>query len=160
MWTAGDCLLSREAQACGRVAWPGLGTFVRALPLIAAILLAACASRGVDVEAGVDDTITTAALPADPAAASDPLKISDETTIRNAVSSADVEAVPETGISWANTDSGSRGAITALAEYKRKGQLCRSFEASRESYDGVSLYAGEACRTSDGAWRMLKFREN
>jgi surface antigen len=152
--------LSREAQACGRVAWPGLRTLVRPLPFVAAILLAACASRGVDIEAAVDDTITTAAIPAAPAAASDPLKISDEATIRNAVSSADLEAVSETGISWANTDSGSRGAITALAEYKRKGQLCRRFEASRESYDGVGLYAGETCRTSDGAWRMLKFKEN
>ena len=152
--------MSREAQACGRVVWPGIRTCARAIPLVAAILLAACASRGVDIEAAVDDTITTAAIPADPAVASDPLKVSDETTIRNAVSSADLEAVPDTGISWANTDSGSRGAITALAEYKRKGQLCRSFEASRESYDGVSLYAGETCRTSDGAWRMLKFKEN
>jgi surface antigen len=123
-------------------------------------MLAACASRSADIEAAVDDTITTAAIPADPAAASDPVQISDETTIRNAVSSADLEAVAETGISWANTDSGSRGAITTLAEYRRQGQLCRSFEASRESYDGVNLYAGETCRASDGAWRMLKFQEN
>jgi surface antigen len=152
--------LSREAQACGRVVWPGLRIRACAIALSAAILLTACASRGVDIEAAVDDTITTASIPADPAVASDPLKVSDETTIRNAVSSADLEAVPDTGISWANTDSGSRGAITALAEYKRKGQICRSFEASRESYDGVNLYAGETCRTTDGAWRMLKFEEN
>ena len=152
--------MSREAQAFGRVAWPGLRICARAIALSGAILVTACASRGVDIEAAVDDTITTAAIPVDPVVASDPLKVSDETTIRNAVSSADLDAVPDTGISWANTDSGSRGAITALAEYKRKGQLCRSFEASRESYDGVNLYAGETCRTTDGAWRMLKFEEN
>jgi surface antigen len=153
--------LSREAQACGRVAWPGLRICARAiLAIVAGAVLVACASKAPDIEAAVDDTITTAAIPADPAAASDPLQISDETTIRNAVSSADLEALPDTGISWANTDSGARGAITALSEYKRKGQLCRSFEASRESYDGVNLYAGETCRTSDGAWRILKFEEN
>jgi len=153
--------LSRQAQACGRVAWPGLRICAHTIALVvAASLLAACVSKTADLAAAVDDTITTAAIPADPATASDPLKTSDEATIRNAVSSADLEALPDTGISWANTDSGARGAITALSEYKRKGQLCRSFEASRESYDGVNLYAGETCRATDGAWRMLKFEEN
>ncbi|MGO4839694.1 RT0821/Lpp0805 family surface protein, partial [Rhizobiaceae sp. 2RAB30] len=85
---------------------------------------------------------------------------SDQVTIRNAVSSADLDALGATGLAWANTDTGSRGAITQLTQYDRKGLLCRKFKASRESFDGVRLYAGDACRAGDGSWRMLEFVES
>lgn len=154
--------MSREAQALGRVASPSVGLRVlKLLPVAVACLVAAsCAARGIDIDQAAVDTMTTASIPAPPAAAADTYKVSDEATIRNAVSSADVEAVQGTGISWQNSESGARGAITALAEYKRKGRLCRSFDASRESYDGVAVYKGEACQTGDGAWSIMRFDEN
>ena len=78
-------------------------------------------------------------------------------TIRNAVSSADPKAVGTEGISWANVDTGSRGAITGMVEYRRQGLLCRKFKASRESFDGVGLFEGDTCRVTDGSWQMLAF---
>ncbi|MBL0967107.1 MAG: M20/M25/M40 family metallo-hydrolase, partial [Blastomonas sp.] len=46
----------------------------------------------------------------------------------------------------ANADTGSRGAIQALAEVRQGKDLCRTFTASRERFDGVALDALEVPR--------------
>lgn len=130
------------------------------LACLAVAPLTACAG-GFDLDkAGVDNTLTTGSVPADGRPQPDAIQISDEATIRNAVSSADLAAVSEGGLPWANVDTGSRGAITNLVEYDNKGLLCRKFSVSRESFNGVRLYAGDACRAGDGSWRMLAFDES
>ena len=58
---------------------------------------------------------------------------------------------------WANADTGSRGAISSLVEEKAAGVLCRRFTTSRESFDGVALYNGQACMVAPGVWRMERF---
>ena len=60
-------------------------------------------------------------------------------------------------IPWANAETGSRGAITALVESKERGVLCREFAVSRESFDGVGLFRGEVCAAGSGTWQMLSF---
>lgn len=82
---------------------------------------------------------------------------SDEMTIRNAVSSANLPDLGDEPLSWANADTGSQGAITSIVEVERSGLRCRSFVASRESFEGVSLYTGEACLQGNGLWLMRKF---
>lgn len=115
-----------------------------------------CASGGFSLrQAEVDSSILTGSIDAKPAPQPDNTRTSDENTIRNAVSSADLEGLKDGSVLWANPDTGSRGAITALAETRRSGRLCRSFTTSRESYDGVALYKGETCMADAGAWRLL-----
>lgn len=128
------------------------------MALLAAMLpLCACASGGFSLEkAEVDHTILTGDISGAPVA--DPERLSDEATIRNAVSSADIEGLGGDPLPWANAGTGSRGAITALAEHKENGSLCRRFTTSRESYDGVGLYRGEVCMAAPGAWRMHAFK--
>lgn len=41
-----------------------------------------------------------------------------------------------------------------LAEDKAGGRLCRRFTTTRESFDGVALFVGEACMAGYGAWRL------
>lgn len=89
----------------------------------------------------------------------DAVRQSDEATIRNAVSSADLETAASAPLAWANADTGSRGTITALSEARDTGTLCRSFTTSRESFDGVALLSGEACMVQGGVWRMLPLRQ-
>lgn len=114
-------------------------------------------SSGFDVsKAEVDDLTQTGATPAADQQA-DPTRLSDETTIRNAVSSADPEAQMQP-LAWANADTGSRGAISNMIEKQDGGTLCREFTASRESFDGVALYSGNACKTDRGAWYMRSFK--
>lgn len=123
---------------------------------LALLALPACAG-GVDLDGmQVDETLKTSAVSSTPAP-SDATRQSDMMTIRNAVSSADPKAVGTEGIPWANVDTGSRGAITGMVEYRRQGLLCRKFKASRESFDGVGLFEGDTCRVTDGSWQMLAF---
>jgi hypothetical protein len=128
------------------------------MALCAAFLpLGACASGGFSLEkAEVDHSILTSNVPAEQVG-TDAGRASDETTIRNAVSSADLESLAGKPVPWANPDTGSRGAIASLTEQKNDGTLCRAFTTSRESFDGVGLYKGEVCMVGAGAWRMQAF---
>ena len=64
------------------------------------------------------------------------------------MSSADIESLAGRSVPWANSDTGTRGVINGLVEFKREGLLCRRFSTSRESFDGVALFKGEACMVS------------
>jgi surface antigen len=119
--------------------------------------LSACAS-GFDLgKAEVDRSLYTSAIPAESGPGMDSSQASDVATIRNAVSSADLERTGGQVLSWANSDTGSRGSITDLIEYKDRGALCRRFQATRERFDGVSMFSGDACLATAGAWRMRAF---
>jgi hypothetical protein len=150
--------LSRAAQASeGGFLRPfKLGGLKTGLVAMALLPLCACASGFSLEKAEVDQTILTGAVSERGAPAADPEWLSDEATIRNAVSSADME-LGGGPVPWANAGTGSRGTITALTEYKDEGPLCRRFTTSRESFDGVALYRGEVCMVAPGAWRMESF---
>jgi len=105
--------------------------------------------------ADVDRSLVTSNVPA--ASAADPERRSDEATIRNAVSSADLAQAGPEPLAWANADTGSRGAITGVEESRKDGELCRRFTATRESFDGVGLFKGKACMVAPGAWQLTAF---
>jgi surface antigen len=105
----------------------------------------------------VDRSLITGSVAADPGTPAPDLA-ADQVTIRDAVSSADVETLAGKPVPWANAVTGSRGAITGLSEYKDGGEPCRSFSVSRERYDGVAMYQGQACLVSKGAWKLTDFK--
>ena len=86
----------------------------------------------------------------------DPDKISDQTTIRNAVSSANIDSTGG-ALSWANQDTGSRGAVSQISEVKQDGRLCRKFETSRESFEGIAMHSGKTCLEDNGEWSLMSF---
>lgn len=120
-----------------------------------ALPLAGCASGLTVGKSSVDHAMHTSTVTS---AVPDQTSVSDSLTIRNAVSAADIEALKEVPLAWANTETGSRGTISGVSESRAAGVLCRSFTASRESYDGVGLYKGEACLGDRGSWRMREFK--
>ncbi|AZO63989.1 MULTISPECIES: RT0821/Lpp0805 family surface protein [unclassified Mesorhizobium] len=131
---------------------------VKVAIMLVVLPLAGCGAGGFSLEqAEVDRTILTSSTPAS-ASPIDQDRASDQTTIRNAVSSADIQELGGQAVPWANSDTGSRGSITELAESRDNGQLCRRFTASRESFDGVALFKGEVCLAGAGAWRMQDFK--
>ncbi|TJV09403.1 MAG: hypothetical protein E5Y18_24260, partial [Mesorhizobium sp.] len=84
--------------------------------VLVALPLAACGAGGFSLEqAEVDRTILTSSTPAS-AMPIDQDRASDQATIRNAVSSADIQELAGQAVPWANSDTGSRGSITELAE--------------------------------------------
>ncbi len=151
--------MSRAAQAeqPSIFGGPGLRGRSVAATLCASILLSACGSGGFSLEkAEVDRTFYTSNVPA-PRTPVEVERVSDEATIRNAVTSADVETLAGAPLPWANAETGARGQVTGIVETRGKGTLCRSFSATRESFDGIGMYRGEACMVASGAWRMQSF---
>lgn len=151
--------MSQAAQA-KNTPEPGFGWCCRlrlaalALPVLA---LSACASGSSILKtAEVDPTILTGSVGGS-AAPLTPEQRSDEATISNAVSSADLELAGSTPLRWANPETGARGAISELAEMTADNRKCRSFRTSRERFDGVSVYRGQVCRVAPETWRMDRF---
>jgi len=136
-------------------------TFVSACPklvlLAGGLVLAGCGMGGFSLEkVDVDRSLVTSSVQADTVGAAG-FDV-DQITIRNAVSSADVEETAGKAIAWANPDTGSRGTITEVSEAKGKGRLCRRFTGSRESFDGVAMFRGETCMVGQGLWRIESFK--
>ncbi|QRM56840.1 hypothetical protein F3Y30_08365 [Sinorhizobium sp. BG8] len=83
---------------------------------------------------------------------------SDESTVRNAVTSTDLSRNGGNPISWANTASGSAGVISSIAEtHEETGRVCRDFTTTRHSYQGIAKFAGRTCTTNNGDWMLLSF---
>ncbi|CAN7420003.1 RT0821/Lpp0805 family surface protein [Mesorhizobium amorphae] len=149
----------RIAQAFDSRQWSVIASAsAKAAIVIVALPLAACGAGGFSLEkAEVDRSILTSSTPAS-ATPTDQDRDSDQTTIGNAVSSADIEELGGQAVPWANAGTGSRGSITELVELKDTGQTCRRFTASRESFDGVLLFKGELCMAGAGGWHMQDFK--
>ncbi|MFB2550878.1 RT0821/Lpp0805 family surface protein [Ensifer soli] len=129
------------ARAAGRAACIG----------VACLPLAACVGGGLDFASGVDRSIATGAIAARPA------ETSDEATVRNAVSSADLASLKDRPVPWANASSGSAGVISAIREQRADGVVCRSFTTTRHSYEGIARFDGRACQAGKGEWLLSRF---
>ncbi len=120
------------------------------------LVLSACAGRGGIETLAADPTLVTGS--AQVAGATDETTMSDEKTIRDAVSSANIESLGANPLAWANSYTGSRGTVTALSEHKLDdGRVCRKFSTTRESFDGVGVYNGETCTATANNWFMRAF---
>lgn len=81
----------------------------------------------------------------------------DEAAAVEAVASADSRAGGH-DIPWANSTTGTAGVITSVRQTQQSGMVCRTYQTSRQSYDGIALYAGKACRDAGGIWESVYFR--
>ncbi|KQZ16287.1 hypothetical protein ASD50_10585 [Mesorhizobium sp. Root552] len=151
--------MSRSAQPFDSWQYPNIASFgVKIVTLACVAALAGCGVGGFSLEkAEVDRAIITSNVQAS-ATVTDGGMVADQLTIRNAVSSADLEESAGRSLSWANADTGSRGSITGLTESRNKGELCREFAATRESFDGIALYNGRICMVGAGVWRIDDFK--
>jgi hypothetical protein len=102
--------LSRGGQAGTKVGTRAAKRLAPFVPIAALCgVLAGCGGGMGLRQVEADTSILTSAVAPDAALAGDPQKISDQTTIRNAVSSANVEELGGSALSWANADTQSRG---------------------------------------------------
>ena len=120
------------------------------------LLLSGCMGFGLDA---TDTKITTNSVD-NPATRAPADTVSDEITIRNAVSSADLSRMSGTvSIPWANTATGSAGVVTSIREENNGAYVCRTFITTRHSYRGISNYGGKACLVGSGEWQVVTFKE-
>lgn len=136
------------------------------LSLTALLLgLGGCVVAGPGMGDMVDESLITgsvgpaAAARGKTAAVQSPDRVSDERTVRNAVSAADIEGAGGR-YAWANPQTGASGVITALQEVRKGQRICRKFQTSRQRFDGIALYNGEACTIGAGEWALIRFDEN
>ncbi|MBD8553268.1 hypothetical protein IFT84_01890 [Rhizobium sp. CFBP 8762] len=119
-------------------------------------MLTGCMGGGLDIAESfkVDRTVKTGSLPKDQSTDN----VSDQVTVRNAVTSADLSMVGKQPIPWANTTSGSAGVINAVTEKRDPdGTVCRDFSTTRHSYGGIANFNGQTCLLPNGEWHMLSF---
>lgn len=83
--------------------------------------------------------------------------VSDEATVRNAVTSADLAKVGAAPVPWANTATGSAGVVSSIREANSQGHVCRAFTTTRHSYEGIAMFSGQACLTEGGDWLLTAF---
>ncbi|MEX6508294.1 RT0821/Lpp0805 family surface protein [Jiella sp. M17.18] len=115
--------------------------------------LAGCVVSGPGLSDMVDDTMITGSVKPAPVPED---QLSDERIIRNAVSAADLEK-GDGRYPWSNPETGASGVIAKLAEERSGTRICRRFETSRQRFDGVNLYDGEACTAGPGQWVLVDF---
>jgi len=122
--------------------------------------LSSCFGSGMELGlgSGPDKQIETSSVPGQYHAQPDGL--ADETTVRNAVTSADMSRIDLSGtIPWANTSTGSAGVISHIQEENNGSYVCRTFMTTRHSYQGVSNYIGKACLIGSGTWQLVSFKD-
>ncbi|HEX2018500.1 MAG TPA: RT0821/Lpp0805 family surface protein [Aurantimonas sp.] len=130
--------------------------------LIAACVLSlgmgGCVVSGPGMGGMVDAELVTGSISRPDAASPNPDMASDERTVRNAVSAADIDG-GESRHAWANPQTGANGVVTAIRESRDGSRICRSFQTSRQRFDGIALYHGEACTVGEGEWALVSFNE-
>lgn len=100
-----------------------------------------------------DRSISTGSVPGDRSETT----LSDEATVRNAVTSADLAKVGSAPLPWANAATGSAGVVSTIREARRADQVCRDFTTTRHSYEGIAMFSGQACLTGNGDWLLTAF---
>lgn len=130
---------------------PGFGRIV-AVALLA-LPLTGCMAGGLGLfgDEKVDRSIATGTV-----AGSHVNGSSDEMTVQNAVSSADLSKLGSDPLPWANASTGSAGVVTAIREQKQGGFVCRDFSTTRHSYEGIAYFSGKTCAVGPG-WRLMSF---
>ena len=149
----------RAAQALADIvsAFPARNPARLFAMLTATAMLGGCAGGFSLSKADVDPTVLTGSTTSAASDATTADQASDQNTIRNAVSAADVSGLAGSSVPWANPETGSRGAISSLVEEKKGETLCRRFTTSRERFDGVAQYKGQVCMIAPGAWQVQGF---
>lgn len=103
----------------------------------------------------VDRNIATGTVPTGPQHTGTAL--SDEATVRNAVTSADLARLGDASLPWANTATGSAGVVSQIREARSEGHVCRDFTTTRHSYEGIAMFSGQACLIGSGDWMLTAF---
>ncbi|RLQ87438.1 RT0821/Lpp0805 family surface protein [Notoacmeibacter ruber] len=83
---------------------------------------------------------------------------SDREAIIGMVTAADLSTHGEEGLAWRNAKTGASGQIDSIREKTEGGVTCRQFTVSRQTYQGVALWTGEACRGALDEWMATRFQ--
>ena len=84
----------------------------------------------------------------------------DDSIISGAVAEAEIAPGNVQDIQWNNDTTGNFGYVSYIRESSSVGKICRDFIVSKHSYDGISQYTGEICRTRlTKSWSLKSMNE-
>lgn len=119
------------------------------LPLVS---ISGCMSSGLDF--GLSDKPDTSIISGSVPASTDDAVISD-TVAEAKIAPGYVQDIP-----WNNNMTGNFGSVSYIRESSSVGKICRDFIVSKHSYDGISQYSGEICRTRlTKSWSLKSLNE-
>lgn len=142
-------------QACETSVRIACGVVKFVTVAIACLPITGCMGSGLGLADSVDSGLTTQSTPVAPRRPVD----SDETTIKNAVSSADLGRLKGDPLPWANTDTGSAGVVTGITQTQAGEITCRDFTTTSHTFRGISKYRGTTCLTPAGDWKIVSFEK-
>jgi hypothetical protein len=121
--------------------------------------LTGCFGSGTDMMSSVkiDRSVATGTIPQRPVTND---TVSDEATVSNAVTSADLAKLNGQPVPWANASTGSAGVIDTIVEQDNSGEVCRQFRTTRHAYDGIANFYGKTCLLGAGNWQLLSFQQD
>jgi surface antigen len=82
----------------------------------------------------------------------------DTDIIKTVVVGAEEAKPPSNLLAWSNPDTGNHGTIMAIDKFVgNKGQNCKKFQTTVDSFMGISIYNGETCELRKGMWVLSQF---
>ena len=76
-----------------------------------------------------------------------------ETTDVEFIKTTVVNSDSANAVAWQNPNTGNKGTITAINTFiGEKGQQCKKFQTTVDTFMGISLYKGETCELRKGSW--------
>lgn len=124
-----------------------------------ALLLQGCiVSGGKTDKSSPDMSLLTGSVINGQDIANDRISLSDQKIIHDLITGMDKKDFANKSLNWSNKDTGSRGIISTVTEAENTGQTCRTFQTTRESFDGIMLLSGKTCKEAGTSWKMVDFR--
>lgn len=160
----------KKREDCGQSAARFKPALFWLFAALAPLCVSACALRGGGerqaAAEGVDSGLITASVGRPSAVKIDPKLIPDREIILAQFAALAGQGSGQTAQSWQNAAASSSGIISALGPPRGKaqgktapGRTCRAFQTTRESFDGISLYQGEACKYGQNPWALSYLQE-
>jgi len=118
-----------------------------------------CTSNGWKLDKpSPDSSVLTGSIATGQNNFNDTISLLDQKIIRDVVAATDKKNLSSQALGWSNSNTGSRGVISALAEVKDHGKTCRTFQTTREAFDGIMLFSGKTCEEADSSWAITDFK--
>lgn len=105
-----------------------------------------------------DTSILTGSVASGQGTSDNSISLLDQKTIRDTVAATDKKNLARKSLDWSNSDTGNRGVISTLAEIKDHGKICRTFQTTHETFDGITLFSGKACEINNDIWTIVDFK--
>lgn len=122
----------------------------------AALSLGACSLNAKTAALNVEPELVTASVAKK--AKAEGIDKTDAELINATVAHTEEIRTSDLMLAWSNPDTGNRGTIMAIDRFVgTKGEACKKFETTVDSFSGIAIYKGETCQMEKDRWVLSDF---